>query len=535
MKEEIFWAEKKAREIIERKKFLVMDKEISDTKKFFIVKSSASISGVLHIGRLSDTIRGDIVVTALQEMGYDAKLIWVAEDMDPLRKIPKQVPKEFETYIGKPVCLIPDPYGCHKSYSDHFLSEFLDVMNNFLKNEPEIFFMSKEYKKGSFKKVLEEYIKNLKKIRKIVKKEDWLPFLIVCKNCGKIITTRILSINGNKAHYRCEDYMFEKYLAKGCGYEEEVNILNVMGKIPWKGEWAAQWYRWNVATEGAGKEYIVPDSAFWINAKICEHVLNHPAPIPIFYEHIMIGGKKMSASVGNVIYPKDWLKVAEPELLRFLYAKKLMKARNFNWNDVPKLYDEYDKASGIFHNKIKLKDKKEEYNYKKLYYYSQTKDIKPFINVPYSHLIVLVQIFNDLDSIINSLKRSGHYNEELKEYILKRIELARNFVKEFIPEDSRIKIVKDYREILNKLSDEQKRFLKKFAEWLESHPDAGINEIHDAIYETSRNIGIDQKEAFRAIYISLLNRHYGPRAASLIASLDRKFVISHFKGVSENV
>ncbi len=532
--EEIFWAEKKAREIIERERYTFLDKRIENVKEF-VIKSSASISGVLHIGRLSDTIRGDIVVSALKEYGYDAKLIWVAEDMDPLRKIPEQIPKDYEKFIGMPVCMIPDPFGCHENYSKHFIDEYLEVMNEFLRNEPEIYFMSKEYKRGSFKDVIRKYVENLDRIRKILKKNDWLPFLIVCKNCGKIITTRILEINDLKARYICEDYKFEKYVAKGCGYEDEINLLEAIGKIPWKGEWAAQWYRWNVSAEGAGKEYIVPDSAFWLNAKICEEILNHPSPIPIFYEHIMIQGKKMSASIGNVIYPREWLNVAEPEVLRYLYAKKLMKARNFSWNDLPKIYDEYDRASAVYHGLIKLEDKKEEYNLKKLYYYSQTKRIKPYIGVPYSHLIMLVQIFEGLDSIIDSLKRSGHYKEELKEYILERIRCAKNYVEEFIPKDKRISIVKSPDIVKDKLNNSQKKFLKKYSEWLDKNRKASIQEIHDAIYEISREIGIEYKEAFSAIYLSLLNRNFGPRAASLIASLDRDFVINIFRRVSEDV
>lgn len=96
---ELFWADQLAEKIINRKKFHYIDNKIP---KFdvFTVKTSASLSGVLHIGRLSDTIRGETVYRALKDAKVKAKLIWVAEDMDPLRKVPKNVPKEFEKYIG---------------------------------------------------------------------------------------------------------------------------------------------------------------------------------------------------------------------------------------------------------------------------------------------------------------------------------------------------------------------------------------------------------------------------------------------------
>ena len=120
MNNHIFWADQKAEEIISRRKFKYVDKEIPNFEEYTI-KTSASISGVLHIGRLSDSIRGDSVCKALLERGFKARLIWVAEDMDPLRKIPEGVPKDYEEYIGMPVSDIPDPWGCHKSYSEHHI------------------------------------------------------------------------------------------------------------------------------------------------------------------------------------------------------------------------------------------------------------------------------------------------------------------------------------------------------------------------------------------------------------------------------
>ena len=111
--EELFWADQLAKEIRERNKFRYLEKEIPKFDRF-VVKTSASVSGVLHIGRLSDTIRSESVFRALQDAGAKAEFIWVAEDMDPLRKIPEGVPKNYIEYIGMPVTDIPDTWGCNK-------------------------------------------------------------------------------------------------------------------------------------------------------------------------------------------------------------------------------------------------------------------------------------------------------------------------------------------------------------------------------------------------------------------------------------
>lgn len=144
---ELFWADQLAKQIIDREKFHYLDKKIP---KFdvFTVKTSASLSGILHIGRLSDTIRGETVYRALKDAKVKTKLIWVAEDMDPLRKVPKNVPKEFEKYLGMSVTDVPDPDGCHTSYAEHFKAEYFKVVDEFVSAKMEKFSMREEYKKG---------------------------------------------------------------------------------------------------------------------------------------------------------------------------------------------------------------------------------------------------------------------------------------------------------------------------------------------------------------------------------------------------
>ena len=108
---EIFWSDEIASLMVNRKKYNYLNKTI-EPQKSFAIKSSTSISGVPHIGNASDVIRHDAVVRSLKERGFDVKFIWVAEDMDALRKVPAGIPKSFEKYLGMPVADIPDPEGC---------------------------------------------------------------------------------------------------------------------------------------------------------------------------------------------------------------------------------------------------------------------------------------------------------------------------------------------------------------------------------------------------------------------------------------
>ena len=144
-KDSQFWADKIAKEILTRKRFRFLNKKIPDFRTY-TVKTSASLSGVLHIGRLSDTIRGESVHKALLDMGARSDFIWVAEDMDPLRKIPKGVPGRYSEFIGMPVTDIPDPDGCHESYAEHHMSEYMHAIRKFVSSDMKVFSMRKEYK-----------------------------------------------------------------------------------------------------------------------------------------------------------------------------------------------------------------------------------------------------------------------------------------------------------------------------------------------------------------------------------------------------
>lgn len=527
----LFWAHQKAEEIVTNKRYRYLDKTFERDK--YIVKTSASISGALHIGRLSDSIRGDAVVRAILDMGKEVELIWVAEDMDPLRRIPDGVPAEYAEYIGCPVSNIPDPWGCHSSYAEHHVSAYFEVLQEFVSADMTRYSMREEYRQGSFKKFIQALLNEREKVVEIQNRyreqplgPDWIPWTPICDNCGKIITPRVRLEEG-KAVYVCKDYRFEQSIAKGCGHEGEKDPLRDEGKLMWKSEWAAQWVRWGVGAEGAGKEYVVPSSAWWINSEITERIFDYPAPTPIFYEHIMIDGKKMSASLGNVVYPKDWLEVAPAQLLRFFYNKKLMKTRSFTWSELPKLYDEYDHHARVYHGLEKVENEREAEHMRALYAMAQLGEPEKPVNLPFSHAVLVAQIFKAEDDRVASLGRSGHYSEEQREELLRRMEFAERWAKRYAPVDARISLEKDASAVKSKLTEGQRRFLSALADELRKENTA--DEIQNQIYKLAESIGLPKDKAFEAVYLAILGRNRGPKAGSLIASLDVEWTRARLK------
>lgn len=535
MEKSLFWADQLAEKITTREKFHYINKKIPRFRKF-TVKTSASISGVLHIGRLSDTIRGESVYRALTDSGHKAELIWVAEDMDPLRKIPDGVPKSYSEYLGMPVTDVPAPEGNFRSYAEQHVSEYFKVIDEFVETKMPRFSMREEYRKGGFDPYIKTMIKSLSKLKEIQNKyrkepvaATWSPWQPICDNCGKIMTPRVTGFEKGKAQYVCRDYKFEKTVAKGCGHEGENDPLKRNGKLVWKSEWAAQWTRWKVCSEGAGKEYQVPGSAFWVNGEICEKVLGFPEAVPIFYEHLMIDGQKMSASLGNVVYPSDWLNAAPPELLRFLYNKKLMKTRSFSWSGLPTLYTDYDGHENVYYGISKPKTEKEEQHMKRLYEISRLGKLekKAPQKVSFDFAALVAQVFSPKQKgeALALFERTGHLTEltkKDKENIIKRLEYAREWAKFHAPEEYRIKLVEEPdREVLDSLTQDQKKALRDLQALL-STKELTEDSLYESLWVIAKKNNLAAPEFFRGAYQVLLNRESGPRLAQFIIAVGQK-------------
>ncbi|HII16489.1 TPA: lysine--tRNA ligase [Candidatus Woesearchaeota archaeon] len=531
-----FWADQIAQEIISRKRFHYSNEPVTQPDEY-VVKTSASLSGVLHIGRLSDTIRGESVAKALLDAGKSVRFIWVAEDMDPLRKVPKGVPKGYEQYLGMPVTDVPDPEGSYDSYAARHVAEYFEVIDQFVTLKLAKFSMREEYRKGTFRPYIQKILEQFDRVKDIQNSyrtnplpEGWSPWKPICEKCGRIATAHITGFDGKLITYECRDYHFENTIAKGCGHKGTADPLTADGKLMWKSEWASQWAAFSVVTEGAGKEYQVPNSAFWVNGEIVEKVLHYPMPLPIFYEHIMIDNAKMSASAGNVVYPRDWLKVAGPEHLRLLYNKRLARSRSFSWKDLPRMYDEYDDCLRIYNEERQAESEKEAGHVRRLFELSAMDVKEPANPVPFSHAALIAQVFPKEEDAIASLRKTGHFDDSLKDAIFSRLHKARAWVEKYGGDDARYAVQDTVQQGIN-LSQQQKEVLHRVADLLLSMEFSDDVALHEAMYHLAKDAGVLPKDFFRAAYLVLLNKERGPRLASFILALGSERVAKLFSAV----
>jgi len=242
---------------------------------------------------------------------------------------------------------------------------------------------------------------------------------------------------------------------------------------------------------------------------ICQRVINYPVPYPLPYAFFLIGGRKMSSSKGRGSSASEMLEILPPELLRFLMVKtKISQQINFdpNGDTVPKLFDEYQKASDAYFGK---KDD----DLARIFELSQIDEIRKPPSVRFSVLSQYVQMPNKEDEI----KKEG-----LDEWV----KYAKTWVERYAPESEKFSLQQALPESVKNLSTLQKEYLRKIS--LELNKDWKPEDFQVNLFEWAKELGLPSKDAFSAIYIPLLNKSYGPKAGWIILSLDKKFVRKRF-------
>ena len=544
----MFWADRVARDLINRRKFKYIDREFS--KEDQTIETGTSLSGVPHIGNASDVLRGEAIRRALEEIGVKVELIWVADDVDPFRKIPLGFPSEFEKYLGKPVFSIPCPNGECDSFSEYYSELFIESLREYgVKLRP--YSSRKLYKSGELTEEVKIAIENSKKIREIINKyrerpldEDWVPWKPICEECGKIITTRVTEkLDEYSLEYVCEDYSFKHTKIEGCGHRGISDIRDGEGKLVWRSEWAARWRLFQVTCEPFGKEHATkPGGSFWVNGEICEKVFGWPEPYPVIYEFVLgEGGEKMASSKGNVITTWEWLEIAPPEALKLLFYKKIEKQREFSpEKTIPALVDELDKLERIYFGVEKMVNRRKLMSLKRLYEMCQVRSPpnRAPIRVPFTFLAVVSQIAKTGEEIIEILRRTSHIKAELdvldKEELISRAERARNWVNKYGPESLRFEFSDEFPAEL-KLEEKEVMAIEAIANFLIEANEFSERDLKDLVYSQAREKEINPKKLFRLLYTLIIGKEKGPRLYSLVSAIGSKRVGEKLMKVAKSV
>ncbi|WP_405887039.1 lysine--tRNA ligase [Streptomyces longwoodensis] len=366
------WVSRFADEVIEESERRAPGKPV-------VVASGLSPSGPIHLGNLREVMTPHLVADEIRRRGYQVRHLISWDDYDRYRKVPDGVPgvdKTWSEHIGKPLTSVPAPKGsAHPNWAEHFKAAMAASLTE-LGVEYDGISQTAQYTSGVYREQILHAMKHRADIDAVLAQyrtkpktgpkqsqkpldeaeleaaegsgaaaEDdgssgsagYFPYKPYCGNCEKDLTT-VTSYD--------DDTTELTYTCSACGFSETVRLAEFnRGKLVWKVDWPMRWAYEGVVFEPSGVDHSSPGSSFQVGGQIVG-IFGGEQPIGPMYAFVGISGMaKMSSSRGGVPTPADALQIMEPQLLRWLYARRRPN-QSFKIafdQEIQRLYDEWDK------------------------------------------------------------------------------------------------------------------------------------------------------------------------------------------------
>lgn len=515
-----------------------------------VFSTAKTPSGPIHIGFGRELVYCDVLSRMLEGEGFKAKWVFFVDDFDSLKAFPPSIPRDFSShgeYLGRPMYMVPCPYGCCESWARHFAGELLEALPHFgLK--PEVYWTHEVYSWPEMKELVRKALVERDSLRRILlevvaptldggrleafkkEMEDWYPCLVVCEKCLRLMTTKVSGYNpeSDLLSYRCE----------ACGYQGEVRLELWPVKLRWRVDWPAKWALFKVSCEPAGKDHCVKGGAYDTGERILAEVFGGRPPLRIPYEWILLGAKAMKTHKGIAFTFTEWLKTAPPEIYRYMILREdPRKHIAFSPERIPQLIDEFERLEAIHFGLVEASSQVERMLAENVYPFcfpGGPPAEKP-VRLPYRFAVILSQLEpllgeNVKAKAIQVLERLGGRKPTPSEVsqALKRLGLAKYWVSNYAEERFKIKITESVpAEVKASLTEAEREALKELIRMLESK-DWGEEELQYQVFELGKKFNINVR-IFRVLYRIFLGRDFGPRLAPFLLSLERGFVLSRLR------
>jgi len=536
----VFWADTLADEVIER---YGKDGEV-------VVKCAASPSGGKHIGNINDILRGYFIKESLNSMGVKTRHVHTSDDRDPLRKIPERMPdrdgnwkilteselKELNKYVGIPYVHVPDPFGCCKSWAEHFNNVWLDGVR-MLGIEVEDFSNDQLYKEGKFRAATRTILSDIPLAKEIISKyqrntpDDYIPFNPICEKCGRI-TAKAISVDLDKwtVDYVCESKSLAgEFEIPGCGHQGTTSLDN--GKLPWRFEWPSQWAIFDVKMEPFGKDHY--EGSWPSGQEISNVILKRQPPVYTVYEFFLVNSAKMSTRHGNVYITQDMVRIMEPEAFLYFYSLNPMKQKNLEVKNINFLVDGFDRFEKLYFNEIEAADPEEKEMADRVYpmlpVEASENTRRRKVRIPYT-FAAMVSASRNEEHILRTLKKSGHLpvdaSKEQEQDALTRVHLAGFWAHHYGPDEYNIE-VQDALVVPEDITDAEKDALGELADYIAAkHTE---EETQYEIFEMAKRRDIKPGKLFKTTYLLLLGKPRGPKLGPFLLALDSDFVAKRLR------
>lgn len=483
-----------------------------------IVSSGVSPSGTYHLGTLREVLTAEAVAREIKNRGGRSRHIHLVDDLDVLRKVPSDVPDEFQKYLGMPLCDIPAPDGSQQSYADYFLSDLLKAAKG-LQLEMEIVRANEKYRGGFFVPAIEKSLQKTSQIRDILEKvsghklgNTWSPVQV--SEEGYLKNRQVIQIDElNKTIV---------YLDK-TGQEKRCSYQNGETKLNWRIDWPARWWLIGVDVEPFGRDHAAKGGSYDTGEIIIKEIFNARAPIPVPYDFINQTGdtKKMSKSSGGTITAAELLTILPPEIVWF-FVLRYSPGKTLYFDTGQTLMKVVDEFSVLLAKSNKTKEEKH-----LLELCMHKVDKKTVSNIPFSHLVSSYQAsLRDAQQTIDVIKRTEHAKtaQEQTDVISSELMFIDRWLDKYAPDEIKFSIVQEVN--IEDFNDNQRSFFANLAKKISKAPKSADGEwFHQAIYDLKETTDMTPKQIFSSLYQLLIGKSSGPRAGWFISILPRDWLI----------
>ena len=302
-------------------------------------------SGLPHLGTFQEVARTSWVRHAFTELSdVPTRLVSFSDDMDGLRKVPPNVPRQemMAAHLGKPLCRIPDPFGCHESYAAHNNAQLRTFLDRF-GFAYEFFASSDCYGSGRFDDALRLVLERYGAILDVMlptlgeeRRRTYSPVLPISPADGTVLQVPVEVVDAGRGLVRFDDPTAGRI--KHC-------IFGGGAKLQWKADWALRWVALGVDYEMAGKDLI--DSVVQ-SGKIARALGARP-PEGFNYELFLDEhGEKISKSRGNGVTIDEWLRYGPETSLSFYLYREPKRAKALGPSVIPRAIDEYGQSLALY-------------------------------------------------------------------------------------------------------------------------------------------------------------------------------------------
>ena len=476
-------------------------------------------SGLPHIGTFAEVARTTWVRRAFEhQTGIPTRLLAFSDDMDGLRKVPLNLPQPemLETHLGKPLHVIPDPFGEQDSFSgymNHKLRQFLDTYHF----DYEFQSSSEAYKRGDFDKGLQILLDKVEEVRQLIvptlgedKRAAWSPFFPVCPECGSVYSTRVTGYHPERQSldFICDG---EVGSARGCGADGELSVLGGRVKLGWKVDWALRWFTYEVDYEMYGKDLI--DSAK-LSGRIVRLMGKQP-PVGLTYELFLDEeGKKISKSVGKGLTVDAWVQYAPIESLLYYIYQNPKRARRLFWDVVPKCVDDYLDALRRYPDIEEGKRPEQD-----IWHTGDRGSAVPEYgaqeNFSTVNNLIAALGSDSVELLVDYLERYDERASSYPQVMQSLVEKGHNYYRDFVLPNKKAR----------EPSDEERALLAKVAERLGAANGVTEDELQGIPFDIAREAGVEPRALFSMFYQVVLGQERGPRFGSFVKLVGKERVL----------